>query len=93
MKQTILRLFALTLAVMTFVSTTIGVRGASAGAAAAKPNIVYILADDLGIGDVSCVNSNCAWKTPNIDRLAHEGRLFTDAHSASGVCTPSRYTL
>lgn len=58
-----------------------------------RPNIVYILADDLGPGDVSCLNSNAAWKTPNIDRLASEGRIFTDAHSASGVCTPSRYAL
>jgi arylsulfatase A len=63
------------------------------GAQAAGPNILYILADDLGIGDVSCFNSNAIWKTPNIDRLAREGRMFTDAHSASGVCTPSRYTL
>jgi len=68
--------------------------GVSAKAApAARPNILYILADDLGIGDVSCFNSNAVWKTPNIDRLAREGRMFTDAHSASGVCTPSRYTL
>jgi arylsulfatase A len=61
--------------------------------ASSRPNILYILADDLGIGDVSAFNSNSAWKTPNIDRLAREGRMFTDAHSASGVCTPSRYTL
>ena len=60
---------------------------------ASRPNIVYILADDMGIGDISCLYSNCAWKTPNLDRLAREGRTFTDAHSASGVCTPSRYTL
>lgn len=58
-----------------------------------KPNIVYILADDMGIGDVSCLNSNCAWKTPHIDALARGGRIFSDAHSASGVCSPSRYTL
>ena len=60
---------------------------------ATRPNIVYILADDMGIGDVSCLNSNSAWQTPNIDRLAREGMAFTDAHSASGVCTPSRYAL
>jgi len=58
-----------------------------------RPNIVYLLADDMGIGDVSALNSHCAWKTPNIDRLAREGTAFTDAHSASGVCTPSRYAL
>ena len=58
-----------------------------------RPNILYILADDMGMGDVSSLNPKSAWKTPNIDRLAAEGRVFTDAHSASGVCTPSRYTL
>src|SRR5690349_432502 len=63
------------------------------GADALRPNVVYVLADDLGVGDVSCLNSNSAWRTPNIDRLAREGRVFTDAHSASGVCTPSRYAL
>lgn len=60
---------------------------------ATKPNIVYILADDMGIGDVSALNPKSAWQTPNIDRLAREGMKFTDAHSASGVCSPSRYTL
>ena len=65
----------------------------AAGASATRPNILYILADDMGVGDVSCLNPKCAWKTPAIDRLAREGRIFTDAHSASGVCSPSRYTL
>lgn len=59
----------------------------------ARPNIVYILADDLGIGDVSCYNPKSAWQTPNLDRLAREGMVFTDAHSASSLCTPSRYAL
>ena len=58
-----------------------------------KPNILYILADDMGIGDVSCLNPQSAWQTPNLDRLAGQGIRFTDAHSASGVCTPSRYAL
>ena len=67
---------------------------ASAPAAkSARPNIVYILADDMGVGDVSCLNPQSAWQTPNLDRLAREGMVFTDAHSASGVCTPSRYAL
>jgi arylsulfatase A len=57
-----------------------------------KPNIVLILADDLGYGDVGCYGATKV-KTPNIDRLATEGRRFTDAHSASAVCTPSRYAL
>ena len=43
------------------------------------PNIVYILADDMGVGDVSALNPHCAWKTPTLDRLAHHGRAFTDA--------------
>lgn len=59
---------------------------------AEKPNIVLILADDLGYGDVGCYGATQV-KTPNIDRLASEGRRFTDAHSASAVCTPSRYAL
>lgn len=61
-------------------------------ASAAKPNIVLINTDDLGYGDVGCYGATKV-KTPNIDRLAKEGRRFTDAHSASAVCTPSRYAL
>jgi arylsulfatase A-like enzyme len=57
-----------------------------------KPNVVVIFADDLGYGDLSCYGAT-KLKTPNIDRLANEGRRFTDAHSASAVCTPSRYAL
>ena len=55
------------------------------------PNIIYILADDMGYGDVSACNPNAAWKTENIDRIAAEGMMFTDAHSGSAVCTPTRY--
>lgn len=61
--------------------------------AAERPNVVVILADDLGYGDVSALNPQSAWQTPHLDRLAREGRVFTDVHSASGVCTPSRYAL
>lgn len=57
-----------------------------------KPNVVIIFADDLGYGDLGCYGAT-KQKTPNIDRLADEGRRFTDAHSASAVCTPSRYAL
>jgi len=53
-----------------------------------NPNIVFILADDLGYGDLSCQGANLV-NTPNIDRLAREGMRFTDAHSPSSVCTPS----
>ena len=59
----------------------------------AKPNILIILADDLGYGDVGCYNSKAKIPTPNIDRLAKEGMRFTDAHSPSTVCTPTRYSL
>jgi len=54
------------------------------------PNIVYILADDMGYGDVSCLNPDAKISTPNLDQLAREGITFTDAHSGSAVCTPTR---
>ena len=57
-----------------------------------KPNIVLIFADDLGYGDLGCYGAT-KLKTPNLDKLAAEGRRFTDAHSASAVCSPSRYGL
>ena len=59
----------------------------------AKPNIIYILADDLGYGDVSAYNAEGKITTPNIDRLAESGMRFTDAHSPSSVCTPTRYSI
>jgi arylsulfatase A-like enzyme len=60
---------------------------------AARPNIVVILADDLGYGDLGCYNPAAKVPTPNLDRLARQGRRYTDAHSPSTVCTPSRYSL
>jgi arylsulfatase A-like enzyme len=57
------------------------------------PNILLILADDLGYGDVACYNPESKVPTPRIDQLAREGLLFTDAHSPSTVCTPSRYSI
>lgn len=65
----------------------------SVAAAAVRPNVVYILADDLGYGDVSCFDANSKIRTPNIDALAKEGMRFTDAHSGSAVCTPTRYGI
>jgi len=56
-----------------------------------KPNIVYILADDLGYGDISCLNEDGKIDTRNIDSIGEEGMKFTDAHSGSAVCTPTRY--
>jgi arylsulfatase A-like enzyme len=64
-----------------------------AARATTPPNIVYILADDLGIGDVSSYNLKSAWQTPHLDRLAREGLRFDAAHSASSLCTPSRYAF
>ncbi|NBV79923.1 MAG: arylsulfatase, partial [Verrucomicrobia bacterium] len=58
-----------------------------------RPNIVVILADDLGYGDVGCYNPESKIPTPNLDRLAKTGVRFTDAHAPSTVCTPSRYSL
>jgi arylsulfatase A-like enzyme len=65
---------------------------ASTAAAAERPNIVFILADDFGYGDLSSYGATKV-QTPNIDRLAREGRLFTNAHSPHSVCTPTRYSL
>src|SRR3954451_24803426 len=57
------------------------------------PNVVFILADDLGYGDVGCYNMDSKIPTPNLDRLAAEGIRCTDAHAPSSVCTPTRYAL
>jgi len=58
-----------------------------------RPNIVFILADDLGYGDVACFNPESKVPTPHLDRLASERMRFVDAHSPSSVCTPTRYGL
>ena len=58
-----------------------------------SPNIVYILADDMGYGDVGCYNPLSKIPTPNMDLLANQGMCFTNAHSPSAVCTPTRYGL
>lgn len=66
----------------------------SQASAAERPNIVLIYADDLGYGDVQCYNPvRGKIPTPHIDKLAAQGMMFTDAHSSSGVCSPSRYTI
>jgi arylsulfatase A len=57
------------------------------------PNIVILYADDMGYGDLACQNPQSKIPTPNLDRLASQGMRFTNAHSSSGVCTPSRYAL
>ena len=85
----------MTSAVMCLLS--VGAIAAGAGPSGAgqnsgsKPNIVLILADDLGYGDPVCYNKKSKALTPNIDRLAREGLRFTDAHTPAAVCTPTRY--
>lgn len=75
-------------------AASLTVPGASLDTALAdgrKPNLVFILADDLGYGDLGCFNSKSKIPTPNLDRFAAQGVRFTDAHSPSAVCTPTRY--
>ena len=62
-------------------------------ALASGPNVVVILADDLGFGDVAYLNPQSRIPTPNLDSLAGQGMAFVDAHTPSGVCTPTRYGL
>ena len=64
----------------------------AAAQAADRPNIVFILSDDVGYGDLVCYGANQV-KTPNLDRLAREGRQFTDAHAPASVCTPTRFAF
>src|SRR5437764_10620924 len=71
-------------------TTALGTSAGSAGAApAARPNVLFILADDLGYGDLSCYGRP-DYKTPVLDRLAVEGIKFTNAYAAAPVCTPTR---
>jgi len=58
-----------------------------------QPNILILYADDLGYGDLGCYNPESKIPTPNLDALALKGMRFSDAHSSSGICTPSRYAL
>ncbi len=87
--------FELSLAVLSMAITGASVASEPvAGIPADKPNIVYILCDDLGYGDVKCLGGDRSKiATPNIDRLASQGMVFTEAHSSSAVCTPTRYGI
>ena len=58
-----------------------------------KPNIIILYADDMGYGDLAIENPKSKIPTPNLDKLSKEGMRFTDGHSSSGICTPSRYAL
>ncbi|MBT3469859.1 MAG: sulfatase-like hydrolase/transferase, partial [Opitutae bacterium] len=60
---------------------------------ATKPNIILILADDLGWGDVSCYQPGNRFQTPEIDRIAREGLRMTNAHAPHSVCSPTRYAV
>lgn len=62
-------------------------------ASAAQPNVIVVMADDLGIGDVSPTNPDSKIKTPYLQKMANEGLTFLDAHTPSSVCTPTRYGL
>ncbi|MCF7567050.1 arylsulfatase [Sabulilitoribacter arenilitoris] len=61
--------------------------------APSKPNVIFILADDLGYGDLKCYNEESKIPTPYLDKLANEGMRFTDAHTPSSLCTPTRYGI
>ena len=65
----------------------------SALVAAERPNVIIVLADDLGIGDITPTNSKCKIKTANLQTMADQGITFLDAHTSSSVCTPTRYGL
>ena len=65
---------------------------AASAADASRPNLVFILSDDVGYGDLGCYGATLA-KTPHLDQLAREGRRFTDAHSPASMCTPTRRAL
>ena len=81
---------ALLLLIISLRSVTIW---AGEAALAASPNVVLVMADDLGIGDVSPTNPDCKIRTLNLQKMADEGITFLDAHTPSSVCTPTRYGL
>ena len=86
--------FALTyLAVCLVGLSLVNQKSVNAADVSSRPNILFVLCDDLGYGDVRCLNPNGKIATPNMDRLAREGMIFTDAHTSSSVCTPTRYGL
>jgi arylsulfatase A len=77
-----------------FAAVLLAIAAALTHVSSAKPpHIVIVYADDLGQGDLSCYNPKAAYQTPRIDRMAAEGIRFTDAHSSSTICSPSRYSL
>ena len=81
------------IALLTIIAALLVVPCGRAAERTPPPNILLILADDLGYGDPACFNPKSKIKTPNIDGLAREGMRFTDAHAPGAVCVPSRYGL
>ncbi len=77
----------------TVIATALAATLAGRAVAQKLPNIVIVYADDLGYGDLSCYNPDSKYETPRLDRMAREGIRFTDAHSPSTICSPSRYGL
>ena len=82
----------LLLGVASFAPLEAAEKPVSAADSRGKPNIVFILADDIGYGDFGCYSATRV-KTPSVDRLAREGIRFTDAHATGSVCTPTRYAF
>lgn len=76
-----------------FSAVVLALLAAAAAAAPAQPNFIYVLCDDLGYGDVKCLNPQGKIATPHLDKLAAGGMYFTDVHSSSSVCTPTRYGI
>jgi arylsulfatase A len=87
--QDVLKLNRLFLVWVSWMATVLS----SLAAGAPPPNIVYVLCDDMGYGDVGCLNLEGKILTPHMDRVAAAGMIFTDAHSSSSVCTPTRYSI
>jgi arylsulfatase A len=86
-----MHMYRLTLGLVCWMFTAAGLASVSCADAAERPHVIVILADDLGYADLSCYGGKIA--TPQIDALAAQGVRFTDAHSSSAVCTPTRYGL
>jgi len=89
-RRNFLKIIGMGLASLTIPSCADASRSSAGRSAGKKPNIIFIMADDMGYGDLSCYGATKI-KTPNMDALAADGIRFTDAHSPSAVCTPTRY--
>jgi len=83
---------AMRFSIIALLSVSICGQASATDKSAEKPNVIYIISDDLGYGDLGCYGANKV-KTPNLDKLAAQGCRFTDAHSTAAVCTPTRYAL